>query len=282
MTAFRDCRFLSQDGRAIYYRDYGDPLAPAAPMLCLPGLTRNSKDFDTLASRLAPTRRVVCPDYRGRGQSERDRDPSNYHPMVSLIDMRHLMTVTGLDGAIVVGTSFGGFLAIGLAIIAPSSLRAVVLNDVGPEVSEKGMRRIFGYIGKDSPQPDWEAAAAELVRMFPTLAGESEAPVMEEARATWREGSDGLLHFDWDTRLADVVFKSRSESDPWVLFRALYGLPVLALRGELSDVLSAATLDRMAQAHPDLTAVTVPQRGHPLTLAEREVTEALDAFLLRL
>jgi len=281
MAGFREHRFLAQDGRSLYYRAYGDPLSRAAPVLCLPGLTRNSKDFHGLAIRLAGSRRVVCPDYRGRGQSERDRDPRNYHPLTSLIDMRHLLTVTGLDGAVVVGTSFGGFLAMGLAIIAPSSLRAVVLNDVGPDISGKGMQRISGYVGTDNPQADWEAAVAELRRMFPTLADESRDALLDEARATWREGADGRLHFDWDTRLAEVVFKSRGESDPWQLFRGLYGLPVLALRGGLSDVLSAATLDRMAREHPDLTAVTVARRGHPLTLNEPEATEAVDAFLAR-
>ncbi len=282
MAAFRECRFLSQDGRSLYYRDYGDPLAAAPPVLCLPGLTRNSKDFHTLAGRLAASRRVVCPDYRGRGRSDYDRDPRNYHPAVHVNDTRHLMTVAGLDDAVVVGTSFGGFMAMGLAIMVPASLRAIVLNDVGPAVSDTGLRRIMDYIGKDSPQPDWDAAIAELQRMFPALSGESRAALLEEARATWREGEDGMLHFDWDTRLAEAVARSRAETDPWVLFRALSGFPVLALRGALSDVLSAETFDRMAQAHPDLTAVTVPKRGHPLTLNEPEVTEALDGFLARI
>jgi pimeloyl-ACP methyl ester carboxylesterase len=282
VAAFREYRFLSQDGRSLYYRDYGDPLAAPPPVLCLPGLTRNSRDFHTLASRLAKSRRVVCPDYRGRGRSDYDRDPRNYHPAVHLNDTRHLMTVTGVDDVVVVGTSFGGFMAMGLAAIAPSSLRAVVLNDVGPTVSEKGMRRIMDYIGKDSPQADWDAAIAELERMFPTLSGGSRAVLLEEARATWREGEDGMLHFDWDIRLAEVVTRSRAETDPWVLFRALCGFPVLGLRGELSDVLSPETFDRMARTHPDLTAVTVPKRGHPLTLNEPEVTEALDAFLAQI
>ena len=279
MAAFRECRFLSQDGRSLYYRDYGDPLAATPPVLCLPGLTRNSKDFHTLAGRLAASRRVVCPDYRGRGRSDYDRDPRNYHPAVHLNDTRHLMTVTGLHDPVVVGTSFGGFLAIGLAIIVPSSLRAVVLNDVGPKVSDTGMRRIMDYIGKDNPQTDWDAAIDELQRMFPTMSGQSRSVLLEEARATWREGEDGRLHFDWDTRLVEAVTRAQGENDPWVLFRALRQFPVLALRGALSDVLSAETLDRMAGAHPDLTAVTVPGRGHPLTMNEPEVTEALDAFL---
>lgn len=282
MAAFREYRFLSQDGRSLYYRDYGDPLAAPAPVLCLPGLTRNSRDFHTLAGRLAGSRRIVCPDYRGRGRSDYDRDANNYHPAVHLNDTRHLMAAAGLDDIVVIGTSFGGFLAMGLAIIAPSSLCAVILNDVGPDVSNKGMRRIMDYIGRDNPQPDWTAAVAELRRMFPHMSGETDAELLDEARATWREGEDGMLHFDWDTRLAEVVARARGETDPWVLFRALHRFPVLALRGELSDVLSAGTFDRMAEIHPDLTAVTVPKRGHPLTLNEPDVTEALDAFLARI
>ncbi|UCH73151.1 MAG: alpha/beta hydrolase [Rhodospirillales bacterium] len=281
MAIFRECRFLSQDGRSLYYRDYGDPSAGASPVLCLPGLTRNSKDFHALASRLAASHRVICPDYRGRGQSERDPDPANYHPQVTLGDLRHLMIVTGLDEAILVCTSYGGFMAMGLAVLAPSSLRAMILNDVGPEVSEQGMRRISGYVGKDSPQPDWDAAIAELQRMFPEMADDDPATLRDEAEATWRAGNDGLLHFDWDTRLAAAVLEARTESDPWVLFRALSQFPVLALRGERSDVLSAETLRRMVQAHPDIEAVTVSGRGHPLTLNEPEVTEAIDAFLAR-
>jgi pimeloyl-ACP methyl ester carboxylesterase len=281
MAAFRECRFLSQDGRSLYYRDYGDPLATAAPVLCLPGLTRNSRDFHALATRLAASRRVVCPDYRGRGRSDYDRDPRNYHPAVHVGDTRHLMIATGLHDVVVIGTSFGGILTMGLAMLAPSSLRAVVLNDVGPTVSDTGLRRIMDYIGKDNPQPDWDAAVAELKRMFPAHAGQAHAVLLEEARATWREGDDGMLHFDWDTRLATVMGSTRDEKDLWELFRVLYGLPVLALRGELSDVLSAETLERMAQAHPALTALTIPKRGHPLTLDEPDVTEALDAFLAR-
>lgn len=281
-NSYRERRFLSQNGRSLYYRDYGDPLSPAAPVLCLPGLTRNSKDFHRLAVRLAATRRVVCPDYCGRGRSDRDPDPRNYHPAVHLNDTRHLMAAAGLHAAIVVGTSFGGFLAMGLGIIMPAALRAVVFNDVGPEVADTGVARIMDYIATDRPQPDWDAAVEEMKRRIPAAAHAGAEALLEEARATWREGDDGMLHFDWDTRLARTIAASRGERDPWVLFRGLHGIPVLALRGGLSDVLSPRTLDRMAQEHPDLTAVTVPRRGHPLRLTEPEVTEALDEFLARI
>lgn len=281
MGDYRECRYLSQDGRSLYYRDYGDPLSDEAPVLCLPGLTRNSKDFHRLASRLAVARRVVCPDYRGRGRSEYDADPANYHPAVHLNDTRHLLVAAGLHEAIVIGTSFGGLLAMGMAVVMPSALSAVVLNDVGPEIAEQGLGRIMDYIGTDSPQPDWDAAIVTLKRMFPAHARDSREALLEEARATWREGDDGMLHFDWDTRLAETVAKASGETDPWVLFRGLRRFPVLALRGGSSDVLSAATLQRMARAHPRLTAVTVPERGHPLTLSEPACTEAIDEFLAR-
>lgn len=278
---YRECRFLSQNGRSLYYRDYGDPLAAATPVLCLPGLTRNSKDFHELASRLAASRRVVCPDYRGRGLSDYDPDPRNYHPAVHLNDMHHLLAAAGLHAAIVVGTSFGGLLAMGIGVMMPTALRAVVLNDVGPEIADTGLARIMDYIGTDRPQPDWDAAVGELKRLFPSMAPESPETLLEEARATWREGDDGMLHFDWDTKLAGAAAAARGEIDPWVLFRGLYGSPVLALRGGLSDVLSPQILERMAREHPDLTAITVPRRGHPLSLNEPEVTEALDEFLAR-
>ena len=135
------------------------------------------------------------------------------------------------------------------------------------------MRSSRGSDGYAVTRADIEAAAARLAGVAVST------PLLEEARATWREGEDGRLHFDWDTRLVEAVTRAQGENDPWVLFRALRQFPVLALRGALSDVLSAETLDRMAGAHPDLTAVTVPGRGHPLTMNEPEVTEALDAFL---
>lgn len=279
MTEYRERRYLTEDGLSLYYRDYGDPQSTATPVLCLPGLTRNSRDFHRVASRLAGERRVICPDYRGRGKSDYDSNPDNYHPTVHINDVRHLMTVTGLHRAIIVGTSFGGFLSMGLALAVPPGIAAVVLNDVGPEVTDSGLTRIMDYVGRDHPQPDWPSAAAEMKRMFPNLSFETDEEWLAGARGTWREGDDGMLHFDWDVRLAETIGKARHEFDPWQLFRALRGTPVLAFRGGKSNVLSSEILEHMQREHPDLKAVTVPDVGHPLSLSEPQAVEALNEFL---
>jgi pimeloyl-ACP methyl ester carboxylesterase len=279
MAEYRERRYLAEDGLSLYYREYGDPLSPARPVVCLPGLTRNSRDFHRVASRLAGSRRVICPDYRGRGFSEHDPDPSNYHPMVHVNDIRHLLAVAGLHRAIFVGTSFGGFLIMGLALAAPSAIAAAVLNDVGPEVTKSGLKRIMDYIGRDHPQPDWPTAVREMKRMFPNLSFKTDEEWLAGAKGTWREAEDGVLRFNWDLRLAGTVAEARHDFDPWALFRALRGIPVLAFRGEKSDVFSSEILERMQLEHPALTAVTVPDVGHPLSLSEPKAVEALDEFL---
>jgi len=281
MTEYRERRYLAEDGLSLYYRDYGDPLSAAIPVLCLPGLTRNSRDFHALASRLADERRVICPDYRGRGKSDHDPDPANYHPTVHVNDVRHLITVAGLHRAIFVGTSFGGFLTMGLALAVPPASAGVVLNDVGPEVTDSGLTRIMDYVGRDHPQPNWASAAAEMKRMFPNLSFGSDEEWLAGARGTWREGDDGMLHFDWDVRLAETIGKARHDFDPWSLFRALRGVPVLAFRGGMSDVLSPEIFEHMRREHPDLKAVTVPGVGHPLSLSEPQAVEAVSEFLDR-
>lgn len=270
---------MSQDGLSLYYRDYGDQRGAITPVLCLPGLTRNSKDFHDLASRLSPDRRVLCPDYRGRGRSDYDPKPRNYHPATHINDIRHLLVVSGVHEVVVIGTSFGGLLAMGMALAMPAALRAVVLNDVGPEVAARGLKRILTYIGTDRPLPDWKSAVAEMKRIFPALSCETEKDWQDAARATWRGGSDGLLHFDWDVGLAKAVARTRRKADPWALFRGLALIPVLALRAEQSDVLSEETFERMAREHVGLTAVTIPGCGHPPRLCEPAAQSAVDSFL---
>ncbi len=283
MNGFAERFLTAQDGLRLYWRDYGDALSPRVPVLCLTGLTRNSKDFHDLASRLAPERRVICPDYRGRGRSHYDPDPRNYDPRVYLQDVRHLLAAAGVHRCVVVGTSLGGILAMALSVLLPAAVAGAVINDIGPDVARDGLGRIIDYIGQDRPQPDLAAATAHLREMFPTLSFKTHDGWLKLARNTYREGADGLLHFDWDVRLVENVRRMADGDMPalWPLFLGLKRVPVLAVRGGVSDVLTEAGFERMAAAMPHMTRIVVPGCGHAPALDEHEVLPAIDDLLAR-
>jgi pimeloyl-ACP methyl ester carboxylesterase len=279
---YRERRLSAQDGLQLYYRDYGDRLSPRLPLLCLTGLTRNCQDFADLAAHFAATRRVICPDYRGRGRSAYDTDWRNYDPMVYLGDIGQILTANDLHRVVVVGTSLGGLLAMGLAVLRPTSIAAVVINDIGPDVDPGGLARIIDFIGIDRPQPDWPSAVAMLRKALPRLAIRDAQWWERFARATYREGADGALHFDWDIAIVEKLKRSVGNiQDLWPLFRALRDIPTLAVRGGISDVLSEDGLRCMIAAKPDLVAVTVPGIGHTPTLDEPEIKGVLDDFIAR-
>ena len=280
MAGFRDGYFTSQDGLKLYYRDYGDALAARTPVLCLSGLARNSVDFDHVASRLAKYRRVICPDYRGRGRSAYDDDWRRYEPRTYVMDILDLLALTGISRAVVIGTSLGGLLGMGLAALQPTLVAGVVLNDIGPELVPSGLARIVEYIGTDHPQPDWESAVRFLKTLLPRLAPNAdEAWWRTLAEGTYRVGADRLLHFSWDTAIVKGMQQQAPLPDLWALYRALKCVPTLLLRGELSDLLTAETMQRMALEKPDLVCVTVPERGHTPALDEPQSERALDDFL---
>ena len=280
-TGFRPRWFRSQDDLLLHGRDY-DLGAPGLPLLCLGGLTRNAKDFHDLALRHAPRRRVVAPDYRGRGLSSRDPDWRNYRPETYAGDVLDFLTVLGVERAVVLGTSMGGLLAMGLAALRPTLVAGVIINDIGPEVAGDGYSRILDYISTDRPQPDWPAAIAALRDMFPTLALPTPAKWQRMAEATYRRGDDGLLHYDWDTALArTLAADSKNLPDLWAYYRGLGSRPALVLRGALSDVLTTATFERMAAEKPGLLRVEVAGAGHVPSLDEPESEKAIDEFLAR-
>jgi pimeloyl-ACP methyl ester carboxylesterase len=278
---WRDRFYRARDGLKLHYREYGDPTAALAPVLCLGGLTRNCQDFDLLARRLARERRVVCPDLRGRGESEFDRDWKNYRPEVYLDDIRQLLAVARLGHVVVVGTSLGGVLAMAMGVALPAALKGVVLNDTGPEFDVAGIARIIDYVGEDLPQPDWDSAARHMADRFPHLSKRNDDLWKRLVRNSYRQGEDGRLHVNWDTNLARGLKRLARGPLPdlWPYYRSLKNVPVLALRGAWSDVVTAAALDRMAAEKPDLIAVTVRDVGHAPTLEEPEAEAAINDFL---
>ncbi len=280
---FAERRFRSQDDIAIYYRDYGDPLSPHTPVLCLSGLTRNSRDFATLARRLAPRQRVLCMDYRGRGKSGYDPNWDNYRPQTYVGDVIHLLAAANIHHVVVVGTSLGGLVAMGLGVARPTVLAGVVLNDIGPYVADEGRARIATYVGIDVRMPNWVAAGQLLQRQFgPAFADFDEARWTEYARATFTEETPGgPLRLNYDLHLGDALRAQATQPIPdlWPLYRSLRNIPVLAIRGALSDVLDAATFERMAAEKPDLQRLVIDYRGHVPLLDEPESVDAIDRFL---
>lgn len=281
--AYSERWITAQDGLRLYVRDYGDRLAPGIALLCLGGLTRNSKDFHHLACRLSDQRRVICPDYRGRGRSDYDPDWRRYRPETYLRDLTHLLAACNLHRVVICGTSMGGLLSMALAVANPTALAGVILNDVGPDLAPEGLTRIMSYVGVDSPQHDWEGAIAHLKQLFGRDSHRDETTWRRFAEATYRLADSGLLHYDWDVALAKPLLQSAGAlPDLWKLYGALARVPVLALRGGLSDVLTEATFARMAVEKPDLIQVTVPNVGHTPELDEPLAEKAIDEFLAQL
>jgi len=280
---FLEGYFHSHDGLRLYFRDYGDRSATRTPLLCLSGLTRNSNDFHEFALRHAATRRVICLDYRGRGRSAHDPNPMHYEVPVYLDDIQHLLAVTHVRRVIVVGTSLGGIIAMALATAIPTTLAGVVLNDIGPDVKEDGRQRIAGYVGQAVEVPDWDAAIAHLRRSyaqaFPVL---NDAGWHRIARGTFAEAPAGEgLSLAYDLNIS-VALREQAKTplpDLWPFFRSLRPLPVLSLRGALSDILTADTFIRMKREHAGMIAVTVPDVGHVPMLDEPAAETAIDAFL---
>ncbi len=284
MSEPRERTYSSGDGLSLFFRDWDESgRATAVPVLCLAGLTRNSKDFHRLARRLAPNRRVICLDLRGRGRSAYDTDWRNYHPRVYLEDLRHLLAALGIARVIVIGTSLGGLLGMAMATAMPGALAGLVLNDVGPDVDLDGLARIYGYISRDHPQPDWPSAVAFLRAKLPRLSPKTGAEWLEFAQNTFHPGTDGRLHYDWDVAIARPLARGLDrEYDLWQLWRALARTPTLAIRGQASDILSSETFARMKATKPDLLQATLPAVGHAPTLDEPPLREVVDDFVRRL
>jgi pimeloyl-ACP methyl ester carboxylesterase len=272
--------YRSHDGLKLYYRDFA-PEMTGVPVLCLPGLTRNSRDFEDLAWYLSRSRRVLTPDLRGRGYSEYDPDWCNYQLGTYATDIRTLLDGLGIPQVIVVGTSLGGLIAMAMAVQDSRRLRGVVMNDVGPEIAQEGLARIQAYTGRLPPVASWDEAMAQTMEVYgPTLPGLSEDEWRKMAWRVYREDADGVPRLDIDPAIGRAVRESGAQTgDAWKAFDALRDTPLLVIRGVMSDILAEETVVRMQERKPDLIAVTVPDRGHVPLLNEPECIAAIDDFI---
>ncbi len=287
---YREQRFTSADGLELYCRIYDGPAcagvsaARAFTVLCLPGLTRNSRDFEDLAPHLAARHRVVCADLRGRGFSARDPQWRNYHPGTYLADLQRLLQVLELERVAVIGTSLGGLLGMMLGATAPERLAGLVLNDIGAEVDPRGIERIRSYTGLLPPVSTWSEAITQYRGVngnaWPDLSDETWARLVHRS---YRADAAGAPVLDCDPRIGDAVRAAPATPGTlWPVFARLGDIPMLVIHGALSDILSAGTLERMQREKPDLERVTVGNRGHVPLLDEPEALRAIDRFLARL
>jgi len=284
-AGYSERRWTSPDGLSLFARDYAAEGVGEArlPVVCLHGLTRNSKDFEDAAPWIAGMgRRVIVPDVRGRGLSGRDPNPRNYHPKVYARDVAGLLGSLGIPRAVFLGTSMGGIITMTLAALRPKLIAAAILNDVGPEIAPEGVARILGYAGKGASIANWDDAANYLRRTAGSaMPSFTDADWDQFARRTFRDGPNGP-ELDYDPAISGMLaipgrlttFIAR------LLFRRLArNRPILLLRGALSDLITADIAARMAKLAPAMEIVVVPGVGHAPVLDEPEAVDAIARFL---
>lgn len=277
---YRDCYYTVHDGLRLHYRDYPGS-AEKPPLLCLPGLTRNARDFADFADRYSPEFRVLALDFRGRAASDYDPVPARYNPLTYAGDVIELLDQLGISQAIFVGTSLGGLVTMVLAATAPQRISAAIINDVGPDVDPAGISRILSYVGNDTRFKSWDEAGSTIAANYGgKFERYSHADWVAMAKRNCRE-ANGEIRFDYDMAIAEP-FKTAGpapEVDLWPLFVALGQKPLLVVRGEKSDLLTAETARKMRAVVPGMKLAVVPGVGHAPELNEPEAVSAIDEFL---
>ncbi|MBB4479807.1 alpha/beta fold hydrolase [Rhizobium etli] len=286
---FQERYYSSADGLTLYARDYRPDGAAAAgrlPVICLPGLTRNSRDFHPLALRLCRDetgpRRVIVLDSRGRGNSAWDENKANYTLAVEAGDIIAACAAFGIERAVFIGTSRGGLILHLIAATRPDLLEAVILNDIGPAIEAGGLALIRDYLNSGRKPADWNEAADILQEnhgaSFTALAGED---WREMALALYRD-TDGRPVADFDPAIAEAL-RSVDFSQPlpelWEQFESLSRSPLMLIRGENTALLSKETAEEMVRRHPSLILHAAQGQGHAPLLHLGDIPAAIGAFL---
>jgi pimeloyl-ACP methyl ester carboxylesterase len=283
MVAWSDGYWESNDGLRLHYRDYAGG-AGRPPIVCIPGLTRNARDFEGVAERLAGGWRLLCVDLRGRGESAHAKDPMSYVPATYAQDVEALFAALDLERFVLFGTSLGGLITMLLAASGKERIAGALLNDIGPVLETRGLDHIRSYVGRSQNWPTWLHAARFLAEAqgdrYPDWKLDQ---WLVYAKRLCRLTQAGRIVFDYDMRIAEPFKQPGGDAgfDLWPAFRALAGIPSLVVHGGISDLLSAETVARMTAEVPDMESVTVPNVGHAPTLDEPEAAAAIDALLGR-
>ena len=286
--SFQDFFCQSSDGLKLRGRAIGPKESTHLPVMCLPGLTRTAEDFDVVARALAndpaTPRRVVSMDYRGRGQSDYDPDPSNYNVVVESGDVLAVAAAAGISRAILLGTSRGGIISMLLAAAQPALLAGVILNDVGPALEMDGLVKIKGYIANPPPRKTWDEARAGLKalfgKVFPAL---TDTQWMEWTRRAFKPDGDALVR-TYDPKLGSVFDAVDADNPPppiWELFDKMDGVPLMLVHGALSDLLTAQGVQDMQARRPGIEVVTVADQGHAPLLEDQPTLARIAAFCAR-
>ena len=281
-----DIYYRSGDGLELYAKSYGPDDAPVTA-LCMHGLTRNHKDFEPMINALLENGanvRFLAVDVRGRGKSERDTNTTNYSPAIYAQDMVALLDHLRIDRAMLIGTSMGGLMSMVLMTMIPTRIQGVVLNDIGPVLQKEGLDRIQNYVGGTLTKDSWIAAAKAVEEVqksaFPDYTDED---WMAFARRTYRELDDGRVELDYDPEISRTVKEVRpnifTNMAMWKLFKSMKAVPLLLVRGEISDLLSDKNAKKMVRKHGNAELITVPSVGHTPLLDEPIVQSALRPFL---
>ncbi|SFR82393.1 alpha/beta fold hydrolase [Sphingomonas jatrophae] len=284
MTTWADGYWWSNDGVRLHYRDYpGDAARP--PIICLPGLTRNARDFHEIASDLSSAGwRVIAVDLRGRGESGYAKDPLSYTPLTYLQDVEALVAELALPRFVLFGTSLGGILTMLLSATGAERIAGALLNDIGPALMPGGLARIRTYVGKSSSYPTWLHAARAVAEVQAVAHPKWDIEQwLAQAKRLCRLTPAGRIVFDYDMKIAEPFRLPGGEAgvDLWPAFDSLKGTPVLLVRGALTDLLSSDTVREMERRLPQMETVEVPDAGHTPTLDEPMVREAIARLLER-
>ena len=280
-----DLFVTAADGLRLHVRQYGSHSDPGLPVVCLPGLSRTTADFDALAPALATDaglkRWVIAIDSRGRGLSEYDSKPENYNVVVELADVVTVLTTLGIGPAIFIGSSRGGILTLLIGATRPEAIAGVVLHDIGAVIEPAGLTRIKSYLGKIAQPRTFEDGASILRNLFGAQFPKVTAMQwLAAAHRAWRKEDDELKP-TYDVRMALPLAGVDTEKPlpaMWKEFDSLLRVPMLVIRGANSDILSVETVEAMAAHHPGMEVVEVPDQGH-VPLFEGELVLQVNRFV---